>query len=224
MRRRTRCRDTSSASRATCQPRFHTCSGPPILRPESAEIRHNLGAALWYSGAREKAIAELRESVRLDPGSAGGHAFLGMALLETGDLPGARASLQRAMALSPPMAAAYVDLGVAFLREGNLEKGLGQLEAGLNVPVAGAPTPSWDRPSPHCGRRSPVPARSSIRRRPKRTTCSGSCSGGRAHRRRCGGGFSRSDPHPSGLRRSPQQPRTRAHSVRGRRRGYCRAA
>ena len=57
-----------------------------ILRPESAEIRHNLGAALWYSGAREKAIAELRESVRLDPGSAGGHAFLGMALLETGDL------------------------------------------------------------------------------------------------------------------------------------------
>ena len=31
-----------------------------ILRPESAEIRHNLGAALWYSGAREKAIAELR--------------------------------------------------------------------------------------------------------------------------------------------------------------------
>ena len=114
------------------------------LRPESAEMRHNLGAALWYSGAREKAIAELRESVHLDPGSAGGHAFLGMALLETGDLPGARASLQRAMALSPAMAAAYVDLGVAFLREGHLDKGLGQLEAGLNVPVPVPPTPSWE--------------------------------------------------------------------------------
>ena len=114
------------------------------ISPESAEIRHNLGAALWYSGARDKAIAEVRESVRLDPGSAGGHAFLGMALLETGDLPGARASLQRAMALSPAMAAVYVDLGVALLREGNLERGLGQLEAGLNVPAPVPPTPSWD--------------------------------------------------------------------------------
>ena len=115
-----------------------------VLRPEWPEARHNLGAALWYSGAREKAIAELRESVRLDPGSAGGHAFLGMALRETGDLPGARASLQRAMALAPAMAAAYVDLAVIFLRAGNLEQGLGQLEAGLNVPVPVPPPPDWD--------------------------------------------------------------------------------
>ena len=43
-------------------------------------------------------------------------------------------------------------------------------------------------------------------------------------RRRCGGGFSRRDPHPSGLRRSTQQPRTRAHSVRERRGRHCRAA
>jgi tetratricopeptide (TPR) repeat protein len=115
-----------------------------VLRPEWPEARHNLGAALWYSGAREKAIAELRESVRLDPGSAGGHGFLGMALRETGDLPGARASLQRAMALAPAMAAAYVDLAVIFLRAGNLEQGLGQLEAGLNVPVPVPPPPDWD--------------------------------------------------------------------------------
>jgi tetratricopeptide (TPR) repeat protein len=114
-----------------------------ILRPDWAEARHNLGAALWYSGARERAIAELREGVRLDPASAGGHAFLGMALLETGDL-GARASLQRAMALSPAMAAAYIDLGVVFLRAGDLAKGLGQLEAGLGVPSPVPPTPSWE--------------------------------------------------------------------------------
>jgi tetratricopeptide (TPR) repeat protein len=114
------------------------------LRPEDAGMRHNLGAALWYSGARENAIAELRESVRLDPASAGGHAFLGMALLESGDVPAARASLQRALALSPAMAAAYVDLGVAFLREGNVATGLGQLEAGLNVPSPVPPAPAWD--------------------------------------------------------------------------------
>ena len=82
--------------------------------------------------------------MRLDPGSAGGHAFLGMALRETGNLPGARASLQRAMALAPAMAAAYVDLAVIFLRAGNLEQGLGQLEAGLNVPVPVPPPPDWD--------------------------------------------------------------------------------
>ena len=193
------------------------------LRPESAEVRHNLGAALWYSGAREKAIAELRESVRLDPGSAGGHAFLGMALLETGDLTGARASLQRAMALSPAMAAAYVDLGVVFLREGNLEKGLGQLEAGLNVPSPVPPTPSWD-PAIAALRqalasKSPAFADARSAQRARAHARSEGCT-----RRGCGGGFSSSDPHPSGLRRSTQQPWTRAHSVRERRRGYCRAA
>ena len=193
------------------------------LRPESAEVRHNLGAALWYSGAREKAIAELRESARLDPGSAGGHAFLGMALLETGDLPGARASLQRAMALSPAMAAAYVDLGVVFLREGNLEKGLGQLEAGLNVPSPVPPTPSWD-PAIAALRQAlaSIPQHSQT---PEAHNVLGLMLGRKgATRRGCGGGFSSSDPHPSGLRRSTQQPWTGAHSVRERRRGYCRAA
>ncbi len=33
------------------------------LRPESAEAHYNLGVALWYSGAKDRAVTELRESV-----------------------------------------------------------------------------------------------------------------------------------------------------------------
>ena len=101
------------------------------MRPELAEAHYNLGVALWYSGARDRAIRELRESVRLDPAAGASHAFLGTALRDA-RRPGRRraASLQRAIALLPPTAAVYVDLGVTFLQGGELAKALGQFEAG----------------------------------------------------------------------------------------------
>ena len=99
--------------------------------------------ALWYSGARDEAITELRESVRLDPALGAGHAFLGMALREKGDLTSARASLQRAIALLPPTTATYIDLAIVFLRVDQLDRALGQFEAGLNAPSE-VPTPDWD--------------------------------------------------------------------------------
>src|SRR5207237_1098009 len=108
------------------------------LRQQSASARRALppaggapgakspaGVALWYSGSRDKALAELRKSVLLDPAAGDGHAFLGAALRETGDLAGARASLQRAIALLPPTAAVYVDLGITYLRSGDLDRALG---------------------------------------------------------------------------------------------------
>jgi tetratricopeptide (TPR) repeat protein len=116
------------------------------LRPDDADARYNLGVALWYiSGAdtRTRAIAELRESVTLDPAAGAAHAFLGVALRERGDLVGARVSLQRAIALMPPTAAVYVDLGITFLRADALDRALGQLEAGLNLPAPALPAPDW---------------------------------------------------------------------------------
>ena len=99
---------------------------------------------MWYSGSKDEATSELRESVRLDPAAGASHAFLGTALRETGDLPGARLSLQRAIALLPPTSAIYIDLGIVYLRAGDLDKGLGQLEAGLNAPATSLPKPDWD--------------------------------------------------------------------------------
>lgn len=118
------------------------------LRPDLADARYNLGVALWYDGggagkARERAIAELRESVAIDAAAGAAHAFLGVALRERGDLAGARVSFQRAIALTPPTAAVYVDLGITYLRADALERALGQLEAGLNLPLPALPAPDW---------------------------------------------------------------------------------
>jgi tetratricopeptide (TPR) repeat protein len=114
------------------------------LRPDFAEAHYNLGVALWYGGEREKAVAALRESLRLDGAAGATHALMGIALRETGDLAGARVSLQRAIALLPPTAAVYVDLGITFLRAGDLAKALGQLDAALHVPEPARPAPDWD--------------------------------------------------------------------------------
>ena len=151
----------------------------------------------------------------LDPAAGGSQAFLGTALRETGDLAGARASLQRAIALLPPTAAVYVDLGITYLRAGDLDKALGQLEAGLNLPGAVAARAGLGLGH----RRPPQGARRRARAGPRRTTC-WACLLGRTGRRqqRGGGRVPRGDPAPARLRRSPQQPRSRADPGRRRRR------
>ncbi len=40
------------------------------ILPESSGAHYNLGVALWYGGSKDKAIGELRESIRLDPARA----------------------------------------------------------------------------------------------------------------------------------------------------------
>src|SRR5439155_25704284 len=108
-------------------------------RPESPEAHYNFGVALWYGGSKDRAVAELRKSVALDPAAGAAYSFLGNALRDTGDLTSASAALQRAIALLPPTAAVYIDLGIAFVRAGENEKALGQFEAGMNLPSAPAP-------------------------------------------------------------------------------------
>ena len=177
------------------------------IQPDSAEAHYNLGVALWYAGAKEKALAELRQSVTLDPAAGASHAFLGTALRETGDLPGARVSLQRAIALMPPTAATYIDLGITFLRAGELDKALGQLVAGLNLPPPALPTPDWD--GAIAGLRRALAANPNRAEAHNVLGLSARPQG--REQRRGDRGFSRGHTAAAGFRRSPQQPRSRAH-------------
>ena len=114
------------------------------LQPDSPGAHYHLGVALWYSGAKDRATAGLRQSVKLDPAAGESHAFLGTVLRDERDWPGARVSLQRAIALLPPTAAVYVDLGITYLRaRGSSIMRSGQFEAGLNLPPPSQPAPDW---------------------------------------------------------------------------------
>lgn len=113
------------------------------LLPDSPEVHYNYGAALWYGGAKQKAISEFKTSIRLDPSAAASYALLGMAQRDEGDLPASKLNLERALALSPTTAATFIDLGIAFLQQGQPQRALAQFEAGLNATSA-VPTPDWD--------------------------------------------------------------------------------
>src|SRR5262249_48544801 len=58
--------------------------------PESAEAHNLLGFALWYTGDRAHAAAELDESLRLNPAAGNVYSFRGATYRETGDLDRAR--------------------------------------------------------------------------------------------------------------------------------------
>ena len=140
---RTRCSASRSASRESFRRPSLTSNERSRSSPESPDAHYHLGVALWYSGEKDRAVAELQQSVKLDPAAGESHAFLGTMLRERGDLPAARVSLQCAIALLPSSAAVYVDLGITYLRAGQLDPGIGQLEAGLNVQAPAPPAPDW---------------------------------------------------------------------------------
>ena len=54
-------------------------------QPENAEGHYILGLALQQDGDHNGAIAEFRESIRLDPANSGAHYNLARALTKTGD-------------------------------------------------------------------------------------------------------------------------------------------
>lgn len=114
------------------------------LSPGVAEAHFHLGAALWYSGEKARAVDELDAAMRLNPASAEAYALRALAYRDANDLESASRMLQRAIAIQPQFQAGYFDLGVVFLRLSDFPHALGQFEAGLNVPAAAGPPPDLD--------------------------------------------------------------------------------
>jgi len=79
----------------------------------------NRGLALTRKREFDRAIADLEQSIKLDPKPAMSHLALGNAFSAKGDVPRAIASLDRAIQLDSKFATAYNDRGILYDRKGD---------------------------------------------------------------------------------------------------------
>ena len=135
--------DTSWVSKETRPLHYRIWSAPSLCGLTLQTFTTTMAQPCGIAGRNQKAISELKTSVRLDPSAAASYALLGMAQRDEGDLAGAKVNLERALALSPTTAASFIDLGIVFLKQAQLQRALAQFEAGLNANSA-VPTPDWD--------------------------------------------------------------------------------
>jgi tetratricopeptide (TPR) repeat protein/tRNA A-37 threonylcarbamoyl transferase component Bud32 len=92
------------------------------LRPGTAAVHCNLGAALSRKGLVDEAVLELRRAVELDPGDAVAHTNLGVVLKTAGKPEEAIAEFHRALELDPDYAYAHANLGAALGEKGQLDE------------------------------------------------------------------------------------------------------
>jgi tetratricopeptide (TPR) repeat protein len=97
--------------------------------PGSAEARFRLGSFLEREGRLEAAEVELRESIRIDPGSAEVLNYLGYSFADRNvHLEEALSLIQRAVAIDPWNGAYLDSLGWAYYRLGRYPEARGPLE------------------------------------------------------------------------------------------------
>jgi tetratricopeptide (TPR) repeat protein len=100
------------------------------ILPESSGVHNVLGIALMNRGQLDRAIAEFREALRLDPDSAAAHWHLGQALASrTQD--GAVDHLRRSVELVPANSAARNDLATALLEAGHYDEAMDHFRRAL---------------------------------------------------------------------------------------------
>jgi tetratricopeptide (TPR) repeat protein len=114
------------------------------LRPASAVVRNNLGAALLRVGRLAEAEAALRAALRLRPGYADARYNLGVLLLERGRPAAASARLAEAAGLAPRFAEAQCALGKALWEQGRFAEAVEALRRGDEL---GRRQPGWREPS-----------------------------------------------------------------------------
>jgi tetratricopeptide (TPR) repeat protein len=81
------------------------------LLPERSVLHELLAAVLWQGAKRDSALAESRESVRLQPNRFRGHLLRGSALSRTGDLNASVTEYREALRLKPASAILHKSLG-----------------------------------------------------------------------------------------------------------------
>jgi tetratricopeptide (TPR) repeat protein len=91
------------------------------LKPDLADARLNLGAALDDEGQYDAAIAEDREAIRLKPDYEKAHSNLGAALAGKGQYDAAIAEYREAIRLKPDYAEAHNNLGASLAEKGQYD-------------------------------------------------------------------------------------------------------
>jgi tetratricopeptide (TPR) repeat protein len=137
------------------------------LRPGSAAVRNNLGAALIVQGKLDEGIACYRKAVEIDPkyslahmnlgsaleaqgkleeaiacyrkaGGAIAYRRLGVALEAQGKLEEAIASYHQAIEIDPKYSGAHMNLGAALRAQGKLDEGIACYHKAIEVDPKGA--------------------------------------------------------------------------------------
>jgi serine/threonine-protein kinase len=121
---------------------FYTAAA--ALRPGSAVVRNNLGAALFRLERLAEAEGALREALRLRPAYAEARHNLGMTLLDRGRPAAAAAQFAEATRLAPELAEAPCALGKALWAQGRFADAVAALRRGDEL---GRRQPGWREPS-----------------------------------------------------------------------------
>jgi Flp pilus assembly protein TadD/lysophospholipase L1-like esterase len=103
------------------------------LRPDFTHAHFNLARILMKTGHGDKAVAELRRTIEIDPNHVGALNMLGMALGREQKFADAQSHLERAVRLDPNHAEARNNLGAAYAGQGRLREAVAQFEAALRV-------------------------------------------------------------------------------------------
>jgi spermidine synthase/Flp pilus assembly protein TadD len=100
------------------------------ILPESAAVHDVLGIAMMNLGQLDRATAEFREALGLDPDSATAHWHLGKALASRAQV-GAVDHLRRSVELGPDNSAARHDLATALLETGHYDEAMDHFRKAL---------------------------------------------------------------------------------------------
>ncbi|HOX59916.1 MAG TPA: tetratricopeptide repeat protein [Candidatus Paceibacterota bacterium] len=101
------------------------------LKPGDAEIRNNLGNALFINGQTDEAIRQFQETLRLKPDYADAHYNLGNALVKKGETGAAIRQFEEAIRLQPDHAQAHNNLANAFARTDRTGEAIGHYQKAL---------------------------------------------------------------------------------------------
>jgi serine/threonine-protein kinase len=107
-------------------------SAAVAIRPRSAAAHVNLGVALGPIRL-ERAVAELREAIRLDAGSAAAHINLAITLNQQGQVAEMMAEFREAIRVEPTSATAHEGLGAGLYRQGKQEEAIVELRESLRL-------------------------------------------------------------------------------------------
>lgn len=101
---------------------------------EGNDLTHkNLAQALFVNGDVKGAIAELDETLKINPSYGMAHYDLGIALEGIGDMANAIAEFKSAVQINPNFGDAHLSLATAMLRAGQPDEAIAEYEGGLRL-------------------------------------------------------------------------------------------
>ncbi len=101
--------------------------------PGSSRLHNNLGEVYLRRDEHEKAVAEFRRAIEINPRDAGADNNLGVVYRKTGRLPEAEAAFRQALALKPDYVEAHVNLGRLYLAGGKAAEAAAEFETAVKI-------------------------------------------------------------------------------------------